>query len=87
MVLSLIAVFDFTVGTCALLALMTGQMSRLPWFHRVPVAVISAGLMCQLAIDIGGVDRVRYPLWFLKDIGFSMLVGATIYRSLSPVRQ
>lgn len=87
MLLSYIALFDFTVGSCALIALMTGQMERLPWFHRIPVALISAGLMCQLAIDIGGIDRVRYPLWFLKDIGFSALVIATIYRSLrrSPV--
>lgn len=80
--LSAIAFFDFVVGACALIALMTGQMQRLPLYHRIPVAIISAGLMAQLAIDIGGVDRIRYPLWFLKDLGFSLLVVITIFRSL-----
>lgn len=64
-----IALIDGIAGLAIVLALLSERMVVLPKWHRFWIAIIACGLLAQMAIEYGGIDRVQLPLWALKDLG------------------
>ena len=71
-----IAWIDAGMAIAIMFALSTQKMMVLPKWHRIWIAVIAVGLASQFVIEYSSIDRIRVPIWALKDVGIWGLVAS-----------
>lgn len=84
---ALIAYADLFVACVWLYILSDPDHYELPKRYRAGIAVVIFGLISQVAIYHGIIDRVTVPLWAGKDFGIWWITAAFIIAHYWPSRR